>query len=581
MSKPVEIETPITVDEFAKALDKPVTDVIGELMKNGIMATINDTIDFETASIIASDFDVELAEAEVKTEASNQEAATVLEEGEGEPRPPVVAVMGHVDHGKTTLLDALRKTDVAADEAGGITQHISAYQIHHNDRPVTFLDTPGHEAFSVMREHGARLTDVAIVVVAADDGIKPQTEETFRYVREAGVGLVVAINKIDMPDADPNRVKQQLADHNLLPEEWGGETVVVEVSAQKGDNLGALLDMVFLVADLEDIRARTEGPAEGTVIESQMVKGKGVVATVLVQHGELKVGDFLVAGSTYSKVRSLEDFTGKRVKSAQPAMPVAVDGWKDTPSIGALVVEKENEKSARSAASKADVGSASSGGAITQADALTAAMQEGEIQAVPVVIKADVDGSLTAVTQSLEMLKTDEVKVEIVGSGVGSLSESDVTLAESTGAIIIGFGVNVPARVKQLAANAGVEVKIYDVIYELIEDVRARLSDLLAPEVIEDVKATLSVKGIFKTAQKELICGGQVTTGKLEPGLRARLVEGEEIGAVTGLQREQQPAKEIVQGEMCGVNLSTPKKVKLQEGDELEFFTREEKQRSI
>ncbi len=581
MSKSVEIEAPITVDEFAKALDRPVTDIIGELMKNGIMATINDTIDFETASIIASDFDVELVEAEIKTEASDQAAATVLEEGEGESRPPVVAVMGHVDHGKTTLLDALRKTDVAAEEAGGITQHISAYQIRHNDRPVTFLDTPGHEAFSVMREHGARLTDVAIVVVAADDGIKPQTEETFRYVREAGVGLVVAINKIDMPDADPNRVKQQLADHNLLPEEWGGETVVVEVSAQKGDNLGALLDMVFLVADLEDIRARADGPAEGTIIESQMVRGKGVVATVLVQHGELRVGDFLVAGSTYSKVRSLEDFTGKRVKSAQPAMPVAVDGWKDTPSIGALVVEKENEKSAREAASKADAKSGGSVGAITQAEALTAAMQEGEIQAVPVVIKADVDGSLTAVTQSLEMLKTDEVKVEIVGSGVGPLSESDVTLAESTGALIVGFGVNVPARVKQLAANAGVEVKIYDVIYELIEDIRSRLSDLLAPEVIEDVKATLSVKGVFKTAQKELICGGQVTTGKLEPGLKTRLADGEEIGTVAGLQREQQSAKEIVQGEMCGLSLATPRKVKLQEGDELEFFTREEKQRSI
>ena len=581
MSEQVQISAPITVDELAQAIDVSATDVVAELMKNGVMATINDTIDFETASIVADDLGVPVVEAEEpEVEPSTTQGATVLDEGEGEPRPPVVAVLGHVDHGKTTLLDALRESDIAAREAGGITQHVSAYQINRNDRAITFLDTPGHEAFSVMREHGAQLTDVAIVVVAADDGFKPQTEESLRYVRQSGVGLVVAINKIDAPEADSNRVKQQLAEHNLLPEEWGGETVVVEISAKQQQNLDQLLDMVLLVADMEDIRARIDGPAEGTVIESQMVRGKGVVATVLLQHGVLRPGNFVVAGHTYARVRSLEDFNGQRIAQAHPSTPVAVDGWKDTPSIGALVVEYGSEKEAKAAVNEQQV-SRQRGGGATQAEALTAAMAQSNVPTVPVVIKADVDGSLTAVQQSLESIQTDEVKVDVVGSGVGPVTESDVTLAESAEAIIIGFGVKIPSRVKQLADKAGVEVAIYDVIYELIEDVRERLSALLAPEVIEDVKAELTVKGVFKTAQKEVICGGQVTSGKLVPGLHVRTSEGDYIGTVSSLKREQQDAKEIIQGEMCGVSIATSSKAKLKEEDKLEFFTREEKQRSV
>ncbi len=584
MDKQVAIETPITVDEFAKTLDMKVTDVIAELMKNGVMATINDTIDFETAAIVAGDLGVEVTsatdtESEEAPHARNEQA-TVLEEGEGEARPPIVTVMGHVDHGKTTLLDALRKSNTAGGEAGGITQHISAYQLQHNDRLITFLDTPGHEAFSALREHGARLTDVAIIVIAADDGIKPQTKEAIRFAHDAGVRMVVAINKIDKPGADSNRVKQQLAEENLIPEEWGGETVVVEISAEQQQNLDKLLDMVLLVADMEDIRARYDGPMEGVVIESRIFSGQGVTATVLVQHGELHMGDFLVADDVYGKVRSVEDFTGQRLQSAGPSTPVAVTGWKDTPRVAAFVKEYENEKSARAAAGRAQQSEVGKSG-ITQAEALTAAMQAGQAQTIPVIIKADVEGSLNAITQSLEGLKTDEVRVEVVESGIGPVSESDITLAESTGARIIGFGVSIPNRIKQLAQRAGIQTRMYTVIYELIDDMREEMSSTLEPEVIEEIHGTLDVQGIFKVAQKELICGGQVKTGKITPGLYVRFQEGEDVGTVQSLQREQQSVKEVAQGEMCGLNIATKHKVKINEGDILEFVSRETKKRSI
>ncbi len=582
MDKQIAIQTPITVDDFAQALDMKVTDVITELMKNGVMATINDTIDFDTATIVGEDLGVAVVETESGEDGTEQAVpqTTVLEAGEGETRPPVVTVMGHVDHGKTTLLDALRQSNTAGGEAGGITQHISAYQIQHNDRTITFLDTPGHEAFSALREHGARLTDVAIIVVAADDGVQPQTKEAIQFARDGGVRIVVAINKIDLPGADTNRIKQQLSDEGVLPEEWGGETVTVEISAQKQQNLDALLDMVLLVADVEDIRARYDGPAEGMIIESQIVKGQGVTATILVQHGELRVGDYLVAEDAYAKVRSLDDFTGARLEYAHPAMPVAVTGWKSTPRLAAIAREYPDEKSARKAAGSAREYTSGKSD-ITQAEALTAAMQEGQTDTIPVIIKADVEGSLNAVEQSLEGLKTDEVRVEIVGSGVGPVSESDVTLAESTGARIIGFGVSIPSRIKQLATRAGIQTRVHTVIYELIDDVREDMSAVLKPEVIEESQGTLEVRGVFKMAQKELICGGQVKTGKITPELHVRYQEGEDIGIVQSVQREQQSAKEVVQGEMCGLNIATERKAKVVEGDVLEFVTRETRQRSV
>lgn len=569
-------------------------DLVGELMKSGIMATINDTIDFETAEIVASELGHEVEESDeapVRSEqASNAPRLTVLEPGEGELRSPIVAVMGHVDHGKTTLLDALRDSNVASGEAGGITQHINAYQTEHSGRKLTFLDTPGHEAFSILREHGAQLTDVAIIVIAADDGIKPQTEEAIRYAQEAGVRMVIAINKVDKPAADPNRVKQQLADKNLIPEEWGGETVTVEISAEKKQNLDKLLDMVILVADLEDIRARFEGPMEGTVIESQMITGKGAVATVMIQHGVLNMGDFVVAGDVYGKVRSIENFTGERIQEAVPAQPVAVSGWKSPPRLGAFVFEVSDEKAARSAS--ADATDAMEGtSAITQADSMTAAMHAHKASSVPLIVKADVDGSLSSLIQSLDMLQNDEVRVDIVDSGVGPISESDITLAESSGATIVGFSVRVPGRIKQLAMRSNVDIKIYNVIYELLDDIRERLTELLPPEITEEEMGRLRVKAVFKSAQKETICGGEVLKGKLVSGLLVRMEVAaddedseptkEEIGVVGGLQREQQEAREVVQGELCGVNIATKKKIKIKEGDELEFFTRTTKKRSL
>ncbi|MEX0748410.1 MAG: translation initiation factor IF-2 [Candidatus Saccharimonadales bacterium] len=584
MDKTVAISTPITVSELATAIGVEPATVVGELMKSGILAQLNDTLDFETAEIVASELGVELSEDSSDTAPSKREPAgpqlSVLEAGVGEPRPPVIAVMGHVDHGKTTLLDGLRNSNVAAGEAGGITQHISAYQTVHNDRTLTFLDTPGHEAFSILREHGARLTDVAIIVIAADDGIKPQTEEAIRYAQEAGVRIVVAVNKIDKPEADPARIRQQLADKNLIPEEWGGETVVVDISAERKQNLDKLLDMVILVADMEDLRARGKGPMEGTVIEAQMITGKGAVATVLVQHGQLDIGDFIVAGDVYGKVRSLEDYTGTRIKRATPSQPVAVSGWKTPPHLGAFVYEVSDEKAARTAADAASSSLASTS-SITQADAMTAAMTAGQASTIPILLKADVDGSLSSVRQSIELLKTAEVRPEIVSTGVGPISESDVTLAESSGARILGFNVSVPNRIKQLALQAGVEIKLYSVIYELLDDLREDLTALLAPEIIEEEMGALKVKGVFKTAQKETICGGEVTRGKLTPDLLVRIADGEEIGTVSALQREQQAAKEIVQGEMCGVSIATRQKVKLAEGDVLEFFTRTSHQRSL
>ncbi len=589
----ISIPKQITVNNLAKAIGVEPTDVVGELMKSGIMASSSDLIDFDVASIVSSELGVEVQESEegAVAETSNKpkvgREATVLKAGEGEPRAPVVAVMGHVDHGKTTLLDALRDSDVASGEAGSITQHISAYQVSHNNRDITFFDTPGHEAFSSLRSHGARLTDVAIIVVAADDGIKPQTKEAIDFARDAGVAIVVAINKIDKPDANLNQVKQQLSDINLIPEEWGGDTVTVDISAQKGQNLDQLLDMVLLVADLEDLRAITTGPAEGTVIESQMVTGKGAVATTLVQRGELNIGDFLVAEDTYCKVRSIDNFKGESIKKAHPSEPVAVSGWKTPPRAGAFIYEVENEKQARSevAANSVAVDGTNN---IDQAEAITAAMHESSgRKVVPLIIKADTDGSLTSLIESIKLLEVEEIKPEVISGSVGSITESDVTLAESSGANIIGFNSRISGRVKQMASRAGVSIKLYDLIYELLEDLRQNLSSMLAPEIVEEEVASLEIMGIFKTTQKEIICGGKVKKGKITQDLIVRSSntdeeeEDLEVGKVSAVQREKQSVKEVKQGDICGLSITTKQKAKLKEGDVLKFIKRTTKSREL
>lgn len=588
----VAIPETISVHDFADQLGLKVTEVIGELMKNGVMATINDNIDFETAAIVGGELGFEIVAEQAKSADSKDEKQPeqkiVLAEGEGEPRPPVIVVMGHVDHGKTSLLDAIRQSEVASGEAGGITQHVSAYQVTHNKRVLTLMDTPGHEAFSVLREHGAHLTDVAIIVVAADDGVQPQTIEAIDFAKKAGVHMVVAINKIDKPGADVNRIKTQLSEHGLVAEDFGGDTVMVEVSATKRENIAKLLDMVLLVADIEDLRALTSGPAEGMVIEAHMATGKGSVATLLVENGELKVGDYLVAGEAYGRVRRLEDFEGHAIKKAGPSQPAQVSGWKLAPVFGDQFKVVASEKEARNVvaarARRSNMHTTAAVKKISHHEKLATAMAEHKTEQLPVVVKADVQGSLQSVIQSLESLGNDEVKVKIIGQGLGSISESDVSIADSAGAVIVGFNVQLPIRIKQLASRDEVDVKLYKVIYELLDDVRERLNTLLKPEVVEEFAASLIVKGVFRVTKNQLICGGQVNKGKLRAGLIVvREVDGEkqELGLVKSVQKEQQVAKEIKEGEMCGLEIETSEKVTPAIDEVLEFIERTERERSL
>jgi len=586
--KVITIADSITVGELAEKLNLPVTNLIGELFKNGIVATINQQIDFETASIILEELGLSDVKIEKKVAAHLTTNKKHQLSDDAVSRPPIVAVMGHVDHGKTSLLDAILKTKVVAGEAGGITQHISAYQTTFKDRLITLLDTPGHEAFAALRQHGAELTDVVVIVVAADDGVKPQTVEAIRFARTANAKIVVAINKIDKEAADSARVKAQLAsEHGLNPEEWGGDTVMIDVSAKTGQNIDKLLELVLLVSDLEDLRADINTPAEGLVIESHMEVGRGPVVGLLVMQGVLKPSHFIVAGTTYAKVRTLLDFAGKAIKSASPSTPVVVTGFKELPQFGDNFITVKNEKEARQMAAnskiEADKNAASTN--VTGADLLKMMTQKHESQDLNVVIKADVQGSLASVVNSLKIIDTQgEISVRIVGSGVGNVSENDVRLASDSGAIIYGFNVAMAPEVKRLAVRDHVPVRMFNVIYQLLDDARQSMEELLAPEVVETEVGKMTVKGIFRTLRDEVIAGGEVTSGKVTAGLLARVMRGKENlmeVEVVSVQRQQQEAKEVFEGEMCGLNLKTPKKLLIEEGDKLEFFTRELKKRTI
>ncbi len=578
----------ITVGELAETLNLPVTTLIGELFKNGIVATINQRIDFETATIIVEELglDVKLEKKAASTTAERK--AHVVSEHAAE-RPPIVAVMGHVDHGKTSLLDAILDTKTVEGEAGGITQHISAYQTVRNGRPITLLDTPGHEAFAALRQHGATLTDVVIIVVAADDGVKPQTIEAIRFAQMANAKIIVAINKIDKEAANPQLVKTQLAtEHNLNPEEWGGDTVMVEVSAKTGQNIDKLLDMVLLVADLEELKADIDVPAEGLVIESHMETGRGSVVGLLVEQGTLKPGHFLVAGVTYGKVRTLLDYAGKTIKSAGPSTPVTVTGFKELPQFGDTFTIVKSEKEARQHAGLARIEREKNAAStnVTGADLLKLMTQTHETQNLNVVIKADVQGSLTSVMDSLRLVETGgQITLRIVGSGVGNISENDIRLAAADhNTIIYGFNVELPPAVKRLAMRDKVQVRIFKVIYELLDDARGSMEALLAPKVVETEVGKLTIKGIFRTLKDEVIAGGEVTSGKVMPNVLARVIRGNERIAeveVASVQRQQQEAKEVFEGEMCGLSLKTAKKLLLEEGDKLEFFTRELVKRTL
>lgn len=586
--KVIVIADSITVGELAEKLNLPVTNLIGELFKNGIIATINQRIDFETATIIVEELGITDVELQKKVASALSERKIHELSASAVTRPPIVAVMGHVDHGKTSLLDAILETKVAEGEAGGITQYISAYQTIRGGRSITLLDTPGHEAFAALRQHGAALTDVVIIVVAADDGVKPQTVEAIQFARSANAKIVVAINKIDREGADPARVKAQLAtDYGLNPEEWGGDTVMVEVSAKTGKNIDKLLDMVLLVADLEDLKADIDTPAEGLVIESHMEVGRGPVVGLLVQQGMLRPGHFLVAGTTYGKVRTLLNFAGKTLKEAGPATPATVTGFKELPQFGDAFIVVKNEKEARHQASVARIEQEKNAAStnITGTDLLKMMNQQYESQDLNVIVKADVQGSLTSVINSLRIIDTQgEITLHIIGSGVGDISENDIRLAADRKTIIYGFNVGMSNAVKQLAVRNKVQVRMFKVIYKLLDDARASMEEILAPEVVETEIGAMTIKGVFRTSRDEVIAGGEVTKGKVAPGLLARVKHGKEQIAevtVTKVQRQQIEAKEVFEGEMCGLSLKTPKKILLEEGDKLELFTRELVKRTL
>lgn len=586
--KVLTIADSITVGELAEVLNLPVTTLIGELFKNGIAATINQRIDFETATIIVDELglDVELEKKAASANAPERKVHQLSDKAV--ERPPIVAVMGHVDHGKTSLLDAVLGQKVVDGEAGGITQHISAYQTVRKDRTITLLDTPGHEAFAALRQHGAALTDVVIIVVAADDGVKPQTIEAIRFARSANAKIVVALNKIDKETANPQMVMGQLAtEHNLNPEEWGGDTIMVPVSAKTGEGIDKLLDMVLLVADLEELKADIDVPAQGLVIEAHMEVGRGAVVGLLVEQGMLRPGMFLVAGTSYGKVRTLQDFAGKTLKEAGPSTPVTVSGFKELPQFGDTfqIVKSEKEARAQTASARIEQERNAASTNVTGADLLKLMTQKHEAVDFNVIVKADVQGSLTSVVDSLKLIETNgEVSLHIVSSGVGSITENDIRLAADGKTVIYGFNVDLPPAVKQLATRERAEVRLYKVIYELLDDAKNSMEALLAPEVVETVIGTLEVKGVFRTLKDLVIAGGQVKSGKVMPNLLVRARRGEEVlgeAEVTSVQREKIEAKEVFEGDFCGLSLKTARKLQLEEGDMLEFFTREVVQRTL
>lgn len=583
----IEIEPMVTVGTLAERLSIPVSRLIGELMKNGVMATVNERIDFDTAEIITGELGlgVTLVKQAKKEEAVAAHTKPVASD-KAQSRPPVVAVMGHVDHGKTSLLDAIRGANVVKGEAGGITQHITAYQVEHNGRQITFLDTPGHEAFAAIREHGALLTDIVILVVAADDGIKPQTIEAIRFARKAGVKIIVAANKIDKEGADINQLKQQLSEQDLLVEEWGGDTIVQPVSAKTKAGVPELLDMILLVTDVEELKADVDGPGKGLIIEAHVEQGRGPVAHALVEAGTLHPGDFIVAGASYAKIRNLETTEGRPLKAATPSMPVTITGFKTLPEFGNEFSAAANEKTARSQAAQTAYDQQAAAGHmdIGSSELIRLINRNNELQELNIIVKADVQGSLTSVIDSLKAMDTDEVSVRIVGSGVGAVGENDLHLARTSGAIVYGFNVGLSASSRQQAARDKVQVRLYKVIYELIDDVKTELGNLLSPEIVETELGRLVVKGIFKTTKTEVICGGEVTKGKLTVPARARIMRDKTQLAevqVTGLKRGPADAKEVFEGEMCGLSLVTTKRLDLAEGDHIEFFSREAVQRSL
>jgi translation initiation factor IF-2 len=574
----IRVAEVIMVSELAKRMGVKATEVIKKLMELGSVVNINQTIDADLASVVASEFDYEVEKVSLEREDLLEKKEDSLEQLK--PRPPVVTIMGHVDHGKTLLLDAIRKTNVVEDEAGGITQHIGAYNVQLDHSHIVFIDTPGHEAFTAMRARGAQVTDIVVLVVAADDGVMPQTIEAINHSKAAGVPIIVAINKIDKPNINVDKVKKDLAEYELIPEEWGGKTIVAEVSAKQGTGIKELLELISIQAEVLELKANPEKSARGTVIEAGLDRGRGVVATVLVQEGTLKVGDSFITGMNYGRIRTIRDDRGQKIEQAGPSMPVEVAGFTGLPEAGEAFIILDDERSAKQIGiyrqqKKRERELARS--SKVSLEELYAKIQEGEVKELNIVVKADAQGSMEAVCNSLDKLSTDSVKVNIVHGGVGGITETDVNLATASNAIIIGFNVRPGLKAMQLAEQERVDIRSYSVIYDALSDIQKAMEGLLEPTFREKILGRVEVRATFNIPKVGTVAGSYVIDGKIERGSKIRLIRDDVVihdGRISSLKRFKEDVKDVQQGYECGIGIENFNDVK--EGDVVESYEFEE-----
>ncbi|MDR5683892.1 MAG: translation initiation factor IF-2 [Armatimonadota bacterium] len=572
MASEIRLEGTITVGDLAQRLGLPPSEVVKKLLDVGVLAGINQQLTLETARAVTEAFGVKVLAPEPAEAARAARRLTVT--SEGEPRAPVVTVMGHVDHGKTTLLDAIRQTNVAAGEFGGITQHIGAYQVEWSGKRITFIDTPGHEAFTTLRARGAQVTDIAVLVVAADDGVMPQTIEAINHAKAAGVPIVVAINKIDLPEANVDRVKQQLAEHGLVPEDWGGDVITVPVSAQTQQGLSELLEMILLVAELHELRAPRDRPARGTVLEARLDRGRGPVATVLVQEGTLRVGDAVVVGESYGKIRAMTDDRGRRMAEAEPSMPVEVIGLAEVPLAGDLLEVVADERRAKAIAEERRERRRVAETAVARKGSLDELVDVRELR---LIVKADVHGSLEAITGALQRLQSEQVKINILHAGVGAITESDAMLAAASGAVILGFNVRPDGAVRRIAEQEGLDIRLYRVIYEALDDVRKLVAGLVAPVVAEVILGRAEVRQLFRVSRLGTVAGCYVTEGRIPRGAQVRVVRDGAVvyeGRLSSLRRFKDDVREVAAGFECGMMIENFNDVK--EGDIIEAYEMQE-----
>ena len=589
--EPVKIEKAymtaetITVKDLSERIGKPAAEIIKKLLLVGIMATINQELDFDTASLVCSEFGIEF---ELKLEKTFEETLMEVQDKEDKeeellPRPPVVTIMGHVDHGKTSLLDKIRATNVTAGEAGGITQHIGAYTVTIHDQLITFLDTPGHEAFTAMRARGAQVTDIVVLVVAADDGIMPQTVEAINHAKAAGVPLIVAINKMDKPTANPERVKQELTEYELVAEDWGGDTIVVPVSALTGEGIENLLEMILLTAEMKELKANPNRAARGTIVEARLDKGRGPVATVLVQSGTIHVGDTIVAGTAYGRVRAMVNDKGQSVKDAGPSIPVEIIGFSDVPEAGDVLNVSDDDRLSRQVAEeRRDKQKAEQLKAMSKAtlDDLFQQMAEGEIKDLNIIVKADVQGSVEAVRQALEKISNEEVRVRVIHGGVGAINETDIMLASASNAIVIGFNVRPDAKAKESAEREKIDVRLYRVIYDAIDEIKAAMKGMLAPKFKEVILGHAQVRQVFRVTGAGTVAGSYITDGSVRRNAQVRLLRDNIViyeGKLSSLKRFKDDAREVASGFECGIGLENYNDIK--ENDVIECFVQEEIER--